>query len=694
MKVLYEKVAKIICISLFTLGFNQGYCANSHVNISIGKNAIGELFQSAFKSFFNQYKDINFELPPGRISQQILLPGPVDTEVIEFVSEFFGYDLNDPLNVEISYTSPKLTAILQKSDISITTREYTDTLIKLDVGLKLRNPEVNLERLNICTAPKCKTGLFAKFKDITVKLKSGSRPIKLSAHFFIKITDKKTFASGFEANHKQIDIQYRYSKNNFSSSKPPQFEILTPYLDTPRVQVGPGAVGLGVTSKDIKDEIEKRKPLLANEILINISKILPSEIAKILSSALTTAKLPLYLVKPIREATKPIKPPIDLGPASFIKKDNTIIHIVTPFYPAQEDSTDWQTPTNEQLLPKKKKINYPSGCYQATLEPEQLTYEEIQERKLKAKQMQTSLSNFVKQATVGFGINKIAFDPDNSIQTVKLGFEPLVQLNWVNITPPNLIGNGIHQRSLGAARLSCAKTTSPYAVSISEPLINALLTQVFRQGLLDRILEIQRPLKGLSLGADGIKLHIKDNKIYIILNTKIRLGSMENWWARNLGPFVESVWGSTKGTLKVPIELPITLGLAVNSNGEQFLKITSYSPIHNGYSNHSNERKQKPFLTNEFGYPSNINETSNIVYNKIVSAIQEKLLEENDLLTGTTKNYRTQLKPFCWPLKPLLQDMPIDFRPKQISIENTGHLSMCGSIKGLNFQDLLNKQDE
>lgn len=188
-------------------------------------------------------------------------------------------------------------------------------------------------------------------------------------------------------------------------------------------------------------------------------------------------------------------------------------------------------------------------------------------------------------------------------------------------------------------------------LAISEPLINGALDLVNSTGLFQDVFKLLAKNPGVSV--ESVKMHFTSNKSFVLVaNLVINLDQTASpdvgaWMKKKIGGFLER--NNNNGVIFFPLEIEVYPNFNENRKGQTEIYLEVLSPF------------SQAGLVNRFGYPSNLNESSDVVKSTIIDKLKDGILPFTD------RFYNIDVHQ-------LLNKSGVEFKAKSISIIQSSYL--------------------
>ncbi len=144
---------------------------------------------------------------------------------------------------------------------------------------------------------------------------------------------------------------------------------------------------------------------------------------------------------------------------------------------------------------------------------------------------------------LGFG----EFDASDAGSLV-IGGRGSLRVRSLGLVPSYKVGPGFPKQALQKANFNTIAAKKAHAsIAIAEPLLNSILSVFSRTALLNDIIREQSENDGIGLRKTGVKIHFKNVSgkphMYIVVNLRIDIMKVSNWFIGALGTLSEYVTG-------------------------------------------------------------------------------------------------------------------------------------------------------
>lgn len=347
-----KKLALVLILLMSLVGEVQAK-KPEHIGTQLNTEAVRLILKSGLDLMNGGKEDEITDFPAGTVSHKLTYENPDFDRLFSIVNELFGVDVNQGLNLSVYYGAGKVNGKVLPEEFVFQVKKISDEKFQIDISASIREFKASLPTLSFCTAVGCKGGNFVKFRQLSLGMTENSAPIKMSAKFDISLLPITRIVNGKKVISKVAQLKLISSSSNLSTKSGPQvtlnyFKGLYKGQEWPlisAVQVGPGDLGLSLTSKDLANEIDLYKNQLGRMIVKKASDFIGHDLASFLNEILKDKKFSpeywgsyQYVAPAKNEEEISQKPNPYLYPTPYpMAQDNT--YVATHYYEVDNVST-------------------------------------------------------------------------------------------------------------------------------------------------------------------------------------------------------------------------------------------------------------------------------------------------------------------------------------------------------------------
>lgn len=571
-------------------------------------------------SALNTTKDTNtgkyvFIIPAQNKTFKEKLTNPQLAPIVDVMNEVAALDLSQPFNFSLVTTKAKAMAAVSGQNVTLEIISAAKDSFILNMSSIITDIGVNVPNLSICELKNCKkSGLKVDIGGISIQQVAKTK-LKVSAKLQVTITNGVAIAQ-------IIDL-----KTNLGKENGPKINVNFKSFNVPEISIIINDQETMLDTSKIHDVVLDYKEDIAHQIIQKTADLMKGDVEKIINGFLKGKSFNTKVISTYQKKIPQYKLPSI--PLQVMERDNT----------------------------------YVAPSYINALPPQVEAAPEISIQN----QIITELDKMIQSYAFGLYINRITSNNNK----VNVGLSPMLSINGQSMIVTNYIGYGKYLRELGDLNYYTAPAKYHVGVGVSESLINSILmTPEYSIEMINSLLTSMTNFRGVEIEYPGIKLHILNSQIYVVVNTHINVNEVEvqgvwnnfkKWVAEKAEMFMP-----THGHIRFPVEIAMSPSLILKE-GKKHLRLTPTSPVTGDN------------LNNTFGYRSNIDLTLTALKTEIVNKIKE----------ATKKSLS---KNIDIPLDELTQRSEIKLNPEAIGVENSGHIVFYTSIKEIDFKKILEKK--
>lgn len=676
-----------------------------HIGTQLNTEAVRLIIKSGLDLMNGGKEDSVVNFPSGAVYQKLTYDNPQFDNLFGVVNELFGVDVHQGLPLYVYYSTGTVQATVLPNEFKFSVKKISDEKFQIDINGLVRDLSASLPALNFCTNSGCKGGNYVKFRKIGLATAATSQPIDLKASLEVTLTPVTSKVNGKTVTSKIAQLKVLSTSSNLSTKGGPKvvlsyFKGLYKGQEWPVIsalQIGPANLGLSITSADLIRELDLYKNQLGSMIVKKAAEFITNDLAKFVNEVLQDKKFsPEYwgsyqYVAPFkldaRVQMEEDDRPDPIFTPHVMERDNT--YVAPRMDPIEEPESAWSyfstliknVKYGILLSDVNVKSTYPNQFFNVLFDTD-ITINKESLKPIATRghgacssiysQYPVATPTPVPTAATTYQIPTPApMERDNTYVAPTRVIVPITpSLNCLSPLQP-------------IAFKKSSNGKSNIAVAFSESYVNSLLMMMHKQGILQKMMNKLAYMKGVYLGADGVKVHISKSPgtnsyhLYLILNLFVKLEE-QDWVNRNIGGPIEALFGSTGGHFKFPLEIPVGLTLK-QVDGKYKIGIKAGSPFI------GND------LTNYHQYTNNLNYTADTWFislkKKVLNKVKEGLADSLDP-SATKFLGRTALKMDDLDISEYLESMPVDFTPVEISLESTGHAVLYGKMNKLDLSKI------